>query len=81
MDGLLADVWRAEGDADWLVHEDGVHANRAGNLVIAHEIFATLCGNCSGLARHTREGDVGTEWTRRTTAARSAHGDPYRQTW
>ena len=33
-DCLLADVWEAEGQADWLIHPDGVHANAVGNLVI-----------------------------------------------
>jgi len=81
VDALVADVWRAQGSADWQVHPDGVHANRVGNLVIAHEIFATLCRNCSGLSLETRSADADTEWTESTTSVREDVGDPYRQTW
>ena len=78
---LMADVWRAQGSADWLIHPDGVHANRVGNLVIAHEIFATLSRRCSGLTASVRHADADTDWTKNTTDARAKAGDPYRQTW
>lgn len=78
---LLADVWTAQGQADWLVHPDGVHANRLGNLLIAHEIFATLARHCSGLTNAVYEADKGTDWTRHTTESRRQHDDPFRMTW
>jgi len=78
---LLADVWRAQGQADWLVHPDGVHANRVGNLIIAHEIFATLARNCPGLAKAVFDLDARTEWTHRTTHSREEEGDPFHPTW
>ena len=34
-DCVLAGVWEAERNADWLIHYDGVHPNKVGNLVIA----------------------------------------------
>ncbi len=80
-DCLLADVWEAEGCADWLIHPDGVHANAIGNLAIAHRVFGVLIQNCSGLSAMTRDLAWSTEWTRQTTAERAAAGDPYRQTW
>lgn len=80
-DCLLANVWEAEGQADWLIHPDGVHANAVGNLVIAHRVFEVLAQHCSGLttAVHAATGD--TEWTRRTTAERAGAGDPFVRTW
>jgi lysophospholipase L1-like esterase len=78
---LLADVWRAQGAADWLVHPDGVHANHVGNLIIAHEIFATLARHCSGLTNAAFAADAGSEWTRHTTQSRANAGDPFRRTW
>ena len=80
-DCLLADVWQAEGGGDWLIHPDGVHANAVGNLVIAHRVFEVLAHSCSGLSAATRELAWSTAWTKETTTARVAAGDPYRQTW
>jgi lysophospholipase L1-like esterase len=81
MKALVADVWKAQGEADWLIHPDGVHANRLGNLIIAHEILATLARHCSGLTKSVFEADMTTSWTRNTTASRQKVGDPFRKTW
>jgi lysophospholipase L1-like esterase len=81
MDCLFADVWQAEGCADWLIHPDGVHANAIGNLAIAHRVFEVLIQNCSGLSAATNRRVWSTEWTRETTQARSRAGDPYKPTW
>lgn len=67
---LPADVWSAQGEADWLVHQDGVHANAVGNLVIAHRVFEVIASNCSGLSEKTRRLHEGSAWTK--TAARLA---------
>lgn len=80
-DCLLADVWGAEGQADWLVHPDGVHANAVGNLVIAHRVFEVLAQHCSGLSAAVHEAMGDTEWTQRTIAERAAVGDPFLRTW
>ena len=78
---ILADVWSAEGGADWLIHYDGVHANSVGNMVIAHRIFEALAQHASGLTNRTFQRDRDTEYSRETTAARVEAGDPFRKTW
>lgn len=67
---ILADVWSAMSETDWLVHQDGVHTNAVGNLLVAHKIFEALAQNCSGLAGHTRELDSNTEWTVNTASGK-----------
>lgn len=81
LNALIADVWKAQGEADWLVHPDGVHANRVGNLVIAHEIFATLSRHCSGLTHGVFEADMTASWTKNTTNSRETVSDPFQKTW
>ena len=80
-DCVLADVWGAEGEADWLIHPDGVHANRVGNLLIAHRIFEAIAQHASGLTNRTFAQDQNTTWTRNTTKARESSGDPFTKTW
>ncbi len=66
---LLADVWAGQGEADWLIHPDGVHANRVGQLVIAHRVFETLAHHCSALSAATRHRDEKLPWTRQCRRA------------
>ena len=66
-DCILADVWAAEGLADHVIHQDGVHANAVGNLLIAHKVFEAIAVNCSGIAEHTQRLDSDTQWTRNTS--------------
>lgn len=66
VDGLVADVFEAQGEADWLINPDGVHGNKVGNLIIANRIFETLATNCSGLSQATQERDGSTEWVEAT---------------
>ena len=73
-DCIPADVWAAQGMADHLIHQDGVHANAVGNLVIAHKVFEAIARNCSGIAARTKELDENTEWTRQ--AAGMAYRPP-----
>ncbi len=47
---LLADIWAAEGQADWVIHPDTVHANDLGHRLIAHRVFETIATHCSGVA-------------------------------
>lgn len=56
-DCLVADIWEAENEADWLIHPDGVHANFVGQLVIACRVFETLASNCSGLSKRIQGRD------------------------
>ena len=53
-DCLFVDLLTAYGQAPWLVHHDGVHANDVGHMVVANRIFEVLARHCSGLARHTQ---------------------------
>ena len=78
---VLADVWDAEGRADWLIHPDGVHANTVGNRVIAHRIFEAIAHNAPGLTALAYKECGGTEWTGGTMAARRQCGDPFEKTW
>ena len=53
-DCLFVDLLAAYGDADWMVHKDGVHANDLGHRIVANKMFEVLASNCSGLALETQ---------------------------
>ena len=80
-DCILADVWAAEGRADWMIHYDGVHANKVGQMLIANRIFEALAQQASGLTKWVFEQERDTPWTRGTTKKRAQVGDPFRKTW
>jgi hypothetical protein len=63
---IHADAWAAEGGCDWGVHNDGVHANRIGNLLIAHRVLEAIVHGCPELAANVLRRDADTEWTRIT---------------
>ena len=54
-DCLFVDLLAAYGEAPWLVHHDGVHANDLGHLVVATALFTVLSRHCAGLARQARD--------------------------
>jgi lysophospholipase L1-like esterase len=76
---LYADVRSAEGPSDWVVHQDGVHANVVGNLLIANKIFEVLATNCSGLSTAVRTRDETTRWTAATRAERFGNVEPVKE--
>ncbi len=80
-DCVVADAWSSEGGADWLIHPDGVHANRIGNLLVGHRVFEAIAQHASGLTRRELALNRDTKWTRNTTAGREKDGDPWRKTW
>lgn len=80
-DCVVADAWASEGGADWLIHPDGVHANRIGNLLLGHRVFEAIAQHASGLTNSEFERNRDTRWTSNTKAARAKDGDPWRQTW
>ena len=47
---LYADIFSAQGEADWVVDSDMVHPNNLGHLLIANKIFETIATNCSCLS-------------------------------
>ena len=49
-DCILADIWEAEGRADWVIHPDTVHANDLGHQLIANRVFEAVATNCSSIA-------------------------------
>jgi len=80
-DCILADIWAAEGRADWLIHYDGVHANKVGQILIANRIFEALAQHASGLTNWVFEQNRSTDWTQEVTKKRTAQGDPFQKTW
>lgn len=80
-DCLLADVWEAEGQTDWLIQPDGIHANKVGSFVIAHRIFNTIARNCSGLSLEVNKHDRETKWSKNLIRKRLAAGDSYDPWW
>lgn len=71
----------AGGGADWLIHYDGVHANKVGNLVLGNKLFEAIAQHCSGLSQYVFQHERETEWTKMTTQKRAEAGDPFRKTW
>ncbi|HXX24784.1 MAG TPA: SGNH/GDSL hydrolase family protein [Terriglobia bacterium] len=80
-DCIVADLWSAEGGADWLIHYDGVHANKVGNLVLGNKLFEAIAQHCSGLSQYVFQQERETEWTKMTTQKRAEAGDPFTKTW
>lgn len=80
-DCILADVWASEGLADWVIHYDGVHANKVGQILIANRIFEALAQHASGLTKWVFEQERDTQWTQMTTKKRTEVGDPFQKTW
>jgi lysophospholipase L1-like esterase len=80
-DCILADIWAAEGMADWLIHYDGVHANKVGQIVIANRVFEAIAQHASGMTNWVFEQARDTKWTQYMTKRRADHGDPFQKTW
>lgn len=78
---ILADVWDAEGEADWLIHPDGVHGNYVGNMLIANRVFEAIARNCSGLTNKTWSHDMKSERMKFASKERESAGDPFVKTW
>jgi len=78
---LVADVWDAEGQADWLIHPDGVHANKVGNILIANRVFETIAKNASALSNSVHERDLPGRVAQELIRVRESQGDPYRAWW
>ena len=75
-DCILADIWEAEGQADWLIHPDTVHANELGHRLIANRVFEAIATHCSGIAaRVTADLETAYEEVRRTMDQRQRPQD------
>lgn len=62
-DCAYADVWAAEGACTYVVNPDTVHANKIGNLLIAHKVFEAVVHAAPGIAQNVQARDAKTEWT------------------
>ena len=56
-DCLFVNLLAANGETDWMVHYDGVHANDLGHRIIANRVFEVLAQNCSGLSLRTKSAE------------------------
>lgn len=65
---VYSDVWSAEGQKDWLIHQDTVHANKIGNMMIAHKVFETIVHATPGVSCNVEKRNANTEWTRNCLA-------------
>ena len=79
---VYADVNVAEGGCDHVVHPDTVHANKIGNLLIAHKLFEAIVHAAPGMAIAVQRRDARTAWTRgcrtwqRATVEKSTRSKP-----
>jgi len=74
---ILADIWAAQGQADWSVHPDTVHANDLGHALIGHRVFEAIATHCSGVAGAvTAELEEARHEVERTMAQRRAPQNP-----
>ena len=61
---VYADVWSAEGECDHVVHADTVHANKIGNMLIAHKVFEAIVHAAPGIGANVNARDATTTWTK-----------------
>lgn len=50
---ILADIYDAQGKADWIVPPDGVHSNDLGHRLIGNRVFESIANHCPGLSVKT----------------------------
>lgn len=80
-DCILADIWAAEGLADWLIFYDGVHANKVGEILIGNKVFEAIAQHASCLTNWTFEQGKDTRWAEFTRKERAKAGDPFVEDW
>ncbi len=68
---VYADVWSAEGQKDYLIHQDTVHANKVGNMLIANRVFESVIQAASGILNKIEKRNANTQWTRQCMDIRS----------
>lgn len=75
---IYADVWVAEGQCSHVIHQDLVHANKVGNMLVAHKVFEAIVHAAPGIAGNVKKRNTDTKWTRaclkwRTTSVEKSH--------
>jgi len=73
---VYADVWSAEAGCDHAIHADTVHANKIGNMLIAHKVFEAIAHVAPGIAASVNRRDADTEWTRVIRECQKASREP-----
>ena len=61
---VYSDVWAAEGQKDHLIHLDTVHANKIGNMIIAHKVFESIVHAAPNIGARMDKRDAKTDWSR-----------------
>ena len=61
---IYADAFSAVQGCDHAVHQDTVHMNKLGCLLVAHAVFAAIVRATPGISDRIRRRDAETEWTR-----------------
>jgi lysophospholipase L1-like esterase len=73
---VYADVWSAEGGKDYLVHQDTVHANKVGNMLIAHKVFEAIIQAAPGIVGRVVKRNAATAWTTQCRQAMRERVEP-----
>ena len=60
---VYADIYSAEGQKDFLIHPDAVHANKVGNMIIANKVFEAIVLASPGITKKVQQRNADTEWT------------------
>ena len=71
---LFVNVLQANGETNWMVHYDGVHANDLGHRIVANRIFEVLAQHCSCLAASTKEAESKSPRWRDESTLRADYG-------
>ena len=61
---IYADIYAAQGQADHIIHADAVHANKVGNMILAHKVFEAIVLAAPGICDNCHQRDADTDWTR-----------------
>jgi lysophospholipase L1-like esterase len=61
---IYADIYAAQAKTDHIVHVDSVHANKVGNMILAHEIFRAIVLASPGITEAGDRRDAETQWTK-----------------
>jgi len=60
---IYADVYAAEAQTDHIIHADAVHANKVGNMILAHKVFEAIVLASPGICDSCNRRDADTDWT------------------
>jgi lysophospholipase L1-like esterase len=61
---IYADIYAAQAQTAHIVHVDSVHANKVGNMILAHEIFRSIVLASPDITEAVDRRDAQTPWTK-----------------